>query len=161
MRALILTSILTLTLTAAGCSSTVLETPDHFVRLNEGEYSSYKMRATNADGVVLGVRTIANDPEGDLGFWTKAVRDRLQTVSGYALLDEQEVTSANGRAGRRLAFGRDQGSQSYLYWVTLYVSARNLFWPGTITLIEAGGEKEKFQAAESAVEGALKGAVVD
>lgn len=135
---------------AAGCSTFALDAPEHFVKLQESEWSQYAMRAANADGVVLAVRVSDNEEtEGSLTFWADAVKNRLRTMRGYALLEEKPVRAATGEEGHQLRLGRDEGSQSYDYWVTLFVDDDN------VHVVEAGGRREEFSRVKEAVEQAI------
>ena len=104
---------------------------------------------------MLSLRRIDNDRAGDLSFWTDALRNRLRTVRGYALLDEREVQAETGQPGRRMRFGRDEGSQPYLYWITVFVDPAGLFAPSRIYVLEAGGRKDAFSEVEDELERAM------
>lgn len=138
----------------SGCQSPFdIETPAQMIEI-DGE-SRLRYLAMTHDGVVLRVRVISqgdgrNDvPQADGDFWANAVRERMRLAGGYALLEEKEVRSANGREGIRLEFGRDQDRQTYRYWLTLFVTDEH------IHVIEAGGREDRFQAAEESIEEAL------
>ena len=140
----------------AGCAKFAIDTPSAMVELNESSYSNYDYRATTPDGVVVGVRVermkegSGNTPVGELEFWAESTQLRLRTLGGYALLDESEVTSANGVDGIQLRFGRDQDDSPYTYWVTLFVTTK------FIHAIEAGGRRDLFEAAQSDIETAIQ-----
>lgn len=140
-----------LLLTLAGCSGFALRPPEHFVELEEPEWSGFALRAVNADGVVLGVREVDNDPSGSLTFWTDAIRNRLRTVRGYALVEERSVKAATGQVGHQLLLGRDEGSQTYDYWVTVFVTDRR------VLVVEAGGRREEFDRVQHAIRRAIDG----
>jgi hypothetical protein len=120
---------------AAGCRPFQAATPAGFVTLADQE-PHYDYRATTADGVVLGVRAIDNEPYGDEGFWTQAISSRMRTLGGYALLETRAVTCQTGATGKQLRFGHDEGSAPHLYHLTVFVTAKRIF------LLEAGGPKE-------------------
>ncbi len=132
-----LSSLLVAGLCLAGCGpSFEVGTPAGFVELEE-DYSAYDYRATTADGLVLAVREIDHDPEGELSFWVRAVENKMRERGGYALLDRQKVTSADGLQGEQLRFGHDeQSGKPHLYYITVFVTEK---W---IYLLEAGGTKE-------------------
>ena len=44
---------------------------------SDGEY-----RATTADGVVIGIRNVDNDPKGELSFWSRALENRMREAYG-------------------------------------------------------------------------------
>ncbi len=131
---LLLTSV-ALVLPACGPSFAV-STPPGFVELDE-EYSGYDYRATTADGLVLAVREIEHDPKGEIGFWVRAVENRMRERGGYALLETVDVRSGDGVAGKQLRFGHDEdGNRPHLYTITVFVS------DASIHLVEVGGSKE-------------------
>ncbi len=131
-----------------------IDTPDGMVTLDEPSWSRYEERSTTPHGVVLAVRTIRQGehrdvPYGDLAFWTEATRLRMRTTAGYALIDESEVSSADGTPGVRLSFGRDQQGQPWRYDVVLFVT------PRTIHVVEIGGETERYEEIEDELTRAL------
>jgi hypothetical protein len=141
-----------------GCGrSFAIQTPPGFVELDE-EYSSYDYRATSADGLVLAVREIEHEPEGELSFWVKAVENRMRERGGNALLESVPTKSADGVAGMQLRFGLDVDSnpegggvgQPHLYWVALFVTPERIF------LVEIGGTKELVTAQTQAIDAALR-----
>lgn len=147
--------VLALSLSAlAGCGHHFeLDAPNDFVELDEGTQASrgYAMRATSADGVVLAVREISNDRHGSRDFWVQAIRNRLRRAGGYALLEESEVRAATGERGHQMRFGRDESARPYAYWLTVFVN------DDRITLVEAGGRQETFEAQGDAIRRAIEG----
>ncbi|MDQ3037239.1 MAG: serine/threonine protein kinase [Myxococcota bacterium] len=137
----------------AGCGHHfVLEAPSDFIALDEGEQArrGYAMRATSADGVVIAVREIANERHGSRDFWVQAIRNRLRRAGGYALLEESEVRAATGETGHQMRFGRDESGRPYAYWLTVFVSDER------ITLVEAGGRREAFEAQDEPIRRAIE-----
>jgi len=148
MKHALLASILVL---AAACGSPVtLQTPDDFVVLDDDD-GPYDVRATSAHGVVISARAVDNDSEGSLAFWVDAIKNRLRTLGGYALLEETDVTAASGQRGKQLEFGRDVGGQTYVYWLAIYVTG------DTVYLVEAGGRQDRFEPVQDRVRQALTG----
>jgi hypothetical protein len=139
----------------SGCATFAIETPPRMVVLNEGDYSNYQWRATTPDGVVLAVRVIEQDdsygssPRGSMDFWADAIRLRLRTQSGYALIEEKVVTAKSGEEGRQLRFGRDEGTTPYVYWITLFRT------DDYVHVVECGGKKELFDTNQQAIERAI------
>lgn len=109
-------------------------TPSGFVELEHQE--RYDYRATSADGLVIAVRELDNDPKGELAFWSRAVENQLRSRGGYALLDTRDVKSKDGIAGKQFRFGHDEGKTPHLYSVTVFVT------PKRIEVLEIGGTKE-------------------
>lgn len=133
----------------AGCGGFDLRPPADFVRLEEPEWSSYALRSTSAHGVVIAVREESNAVEGTLPFWLDAVKERLRTGRGYALLEERPFRAASGEEGRLLRLGREEGSNRYAYWVALWVT------PAHVYVVEAGGKQDEFERVQPQVEEAL------
>jgi hypothetical protein len=112
--------------------------------------SSYDWRATTPEGVVVAMRVVDDERRGDIAFWTQAVTLQLRDVSGYALLESTDVTSADGTRGRMMKFGHDEDGKPFVYWITIYAAQSRLF------LVEAGGAKEPFERARANVDWMLK-----
>jgi hypothetical protein len=139
---------------AGGCGHHFeLQAPDDFVELAQGDEArrGYALRATTADGVVIAVREIDNERHGTRDFWVAAIRNRLRREGGYALLEEREVRAASGDAGRQLRLGRDESGRPYAYWVTVFVRRDR------ITVVEAGGRRDTFDAQSAALERTIAG----
>jgi hypothetical protein len=119
---------------STACTSFTAATPRGFVELDDQE--RYDYRATSADGIVVGVRELDNDPKGELEFWARAIENQLRGRGGYALLETREVKSKDGVTGKQFRFGHDEGKTPHLYYLALFVT------PKTIQLIEIGGTKE-------------------
>lgn len=146
--------VLAVLLVGSGCASFYeIETPQEMIEVDGHDARTYV--AMTHDGVVLRARVIPQGegrnvtPRGNHDFWVSAIRERMRTTGGYALLEEKEVESANGWKGTRLEFGRDHQGAPYQYWMTLFVTEDN------IHIVDAGGRKARFESAQEAVERAL------
>ena len=150
-RPLLLALALAVSLVACGGRHFVLTAPGDFMELDPRgqELAGYRYRATTADGVVIGVREIDNERHGSGVFWLDAIRNSLRREGGYALLEESDVRAATGESGHTLRFGRDEDADPYTYWLTVFVT------PDRIFVIEAGGRRETFAAAQPEVESAI------
>ena len=137
---------------ATACKVDIL-TPRGFVELKD--QAEYDYRATTADGLVIGVRELDNEPEGELSFWSRAIENQLRRQGGYALLETRDVRSKDGIAGKQLRFGHDEGKRPHLYYVTLFVT------PDTIALLEVGGTQELVTAHAAELDAALASYSVD
>ncbi len=136
-----------LSLALSGCGrSFVAATPPGFVDFGEERYGSREYRAATADGVVLGIRTLENDPEGELSFWSKVLENRMRESGGYALLEKRSVKNRGGLEGTQFRFGHDEDGEPFLYWVTLFVDEKKLF------LLEAGGPKAEMERQSAQIE---------
>lgn len=125
-----------------------IDAPDGFAQLEDQE--RYDYRATNAEGVVLGVRRKDNDPQGDLAFWSGAVDAHLRR-GGYEAVEEHQVTTKNGVEGRQIRYHRNHQGRQHHYWVTVFVTGDAVY------TVEAGGDEAFFADQEKAILRALKG----
>jgi hypothetical protein len=149
MRTITITLFITFFAATTGCGASVeLQAPDDFVVL-EDDSGPYEVRATSAHGVVIAARAVDNDPEGSLDFWVDAIKNRLRTMGGYALVEEKDVTARSGQTGKQLQFGRDESGHTYMYWIAVYVTVDKVY------LVEAGGRQERFEEAQDAVTEAM------
>lgn len=138
----------------AGCTHHFqIETPPGFVELDH--QARYDYRATSADGLVIGVRELKNDPKGELAFWARAVENQLRNAGGYALLETRDVRSKDGVAGKQFRFGHDEGKTPHLYSVTVFVT------PKRIQLLEIGGTKELLTANATQLDSAVRNFVAN
>lgn len=151
-----LVTVTTLAGTAIGCGRPFQPaTPPGFVDLGD-RYGSTEYRAATADGVVLGVRAFDNDPKGDLAFWARAVENRMREVGGYALLEKRNVKNRSDVPGVQLRFGRDEGNEPHLYFLTLFVTDDAVYVHeagGTKGLVERHAEQIEWSVVNLAVDG--------
>lgn len=138
-----------LALSALGCGpSFEAATPPGFVEL-EDQYT-YDYRATTADGLVIAVREIDNDPKGEMSFWLRAIENHMRQRGGYALLGTHDVKSADGVAGKQMRFGHDEEAAPHLYYVTVFVTDDD------IVVFEAGGTKDLMTRHAEQIDWAIK-----
>jgi len=140
----------------SGCASSpfVIDTPPDMVEVTTERDPVFNYRATSMEGAVLGVRVLDEPAGKDVEspgqtFWVDAIKRNLRVHKGYALTGEEAIKSANGVPGTLLKFGRDQRSESYIYWVAIFRTDANLH------LIDAGGRAEHFTQSQPAIEKAL------
>jgi hypothetical protein len=146
-RPLLAAFVLALGLAACG-RPFIPATPPGFVDLGD-RYAHDEYRATTPDGAVLGIRAFDNDPKGDLGFWSRAIENRMRETGGYALLDKRPV-KAGDLAGTLFRFGHDEGKEANLYYVTVFVDDKHVF------VLEAGGPKAQVERFEPQIEWAIR-----
>lgn len=137
-----------LLLTAACGKPFDVKTAPGFVALEN--QSTYDYRATTPEGVVMAVRVVEDEKRGDLAFWTEAVTRELRDVSGYALRETVDTTSADGTPGKLLRFGHDQDGKPYTYWVAIFPAQKRLF------LVEAGAASDAFDRGRPSIEWMMK-----
>lgn len=135
---------------SAGCGRPfVPATPPGFVDL-ENIYEGDEYRAATADGVVLGIRAIPNEPKGETAFWARAIENRMREVGGYALLERRTVKNRGGLTGTQLRFGHDEGTRPHLYFVTVFTTEDTIF------LLEAGGTKDEMKRLEPQIDWSVR-----
>ena len=142
---LILTILLTVA-ASAGCQHQ-LDLPQGFVKADPGW--EYDIRGVSADGVVIGLRSETNPDEGNLAFWSQAIKTELTQRRGYVLLTTDDVSSATGEAGELMMFSAKKGAGEWAYMVAVFV-------PGRAVLVgEAGGPAKVFQSRQEAIKHSL------
>lgn len=133
-----------------GCGpSFVSQTPPGFVEL-DNDYDAYDYRATTAEGVVIAIRELDNDAEGEPEFWLTAIKNKMRERGGYALLETVSVKSGDGLPGTQLRFGHDDGNNNpHLYYLTIFITEKKIW------LVEAGGTKELMTAQAAKIDQAV------
>lgn len=129
-----------------GCATTHLETPAGFASHDEGR--SYDLRASDGEGVVLAVRTEKNRPSGDLLYWSSALDVQLRKT-GYEPVEDLDLQSADGHAGKQLRYVVHDGGRELVFWLSVFVTERQ------VILVEAGGDAEFFGPKAAQVEAAI------
>ncbi|MEX1368999.1 MAG: serine/threonine protein kinase [Nannocystaceae bacterium] len=143
-----LTTIILTALALGGCATTSLQTPTGFATHHGDRDDRYEYRASDGEGVVLGVRREKNEPRGDLDFWSAAVDVKLRQA-GYEALSMDDVASADGLPGRQIRYVLPHQGRELSFWVTLFVTSRS------VVIVEAGGDSEFLSAKAEAVEHAI------
>ncbi|RMG14549.1 MAG: hypothetical protein D6731_10120 [Planctomycetota bacterium] len=158
LRAAALAALFALT----GCTGFVIDPPEDFVVLEEPDGGPFALRASSADGVVLGVRELPGAENASLTFWARAVAGRLETARGYRRTGEEAVRAESGEEGRLLAFSRSEGGEEFTYWAAVFPAppAAPLGAP-RLYLVEAGGPKAAFEAARPALKRSLRSLRID
>jgi hypothetical protein len=148
MKNLIASFVLVASVCLGGCSGSPLSiaTPAGFAQLDDQQ--DYGYRATNAQGVVLAARREANEPYGDLTFWSGALDAHLRRA-GYTADKSVDVASAAGLQGRQLRYTIERNGRDHAFWVTVFVTERD------VVTIEAGGDAQFFDAAETSLTKAI------
>ena len=140
--------LLALSLLAPACASFHVNTPNGFAELEDDE--RYDYRATNADGVVIAVRVVRNEPRASLEFWGRVVDERLRRQGYVPEGNPEPVRSANGLAGVMFRYAATVGGREHRYQVAVFVQNKKVF------VLEAGGDREVFDPAAPAVARALR-----
>ncbi len=145
--------VMALGASSGACATFRMTTPAGFAQLDDNDDFDY--RATNAEGVVVAVRSERNRLHGNLEFWAGAVQERLRT-QGYAPDGApRPVQNASGLHGVQLRFMREGGGRVLRYWVTVFVRDSGFLRPSRVFIVEAGGDREVFDHATPAVERAI------
>jgi hypothetical protein len=130
-----------------GCTHDfAIDTPDGFAPLEDQK--AYDYRATDAEGVVLGVREKANEPRGDLGFWSTAL-DAQMRRRGYTAESAKAVESADGVTGKQIRYSVEKNGRKHAYWITVFVTEDR------VVTVEAGGDQAFFAEKEKPIQRAI------
>ena len=108
-----------------------IDTPGGFAELEDQE--RYDYRATTSRGVVLAVRREANDPSGDLTFWSGALDAHLRR-QGYKATTASDVKSSDGVKGRQIRYTIKRKGRPHSFWMTVFVTADE------VITVESGGD---------------------
>lgn len=96
-----------------------VETPKGFVSVNA---SGFVYKAVSPDGAVIGIRARGNEEKGDLDFWSEVFKREMTEAKGYTPGPEQNITSADGVAGKLLSFDVPDDRTPHQYQVALFIS---------------------------------------
>ena len=107
--------------------------PEGFAERRDGEV----YRAVSPEGLLLRVRTVANDPPKDLAFWSEALRVQL-TREGYRPIG-QEQKLAGDPGGVFYEWGVRYGNEDHLFLTAILVLGDRL------AVAEAGGEHTAYR----------------
>ncbi|MEM1028701.1 MAG: hypothetical protein AAGN82_00020 [Myxococcota bacterium] len=133
---------------ALACTSGLhIDAPDGFAELEE--QVRYTYRATNAKGVVLGVRREDNEPQADLAFWSGALDAHLRR-RGYEAISARDVATKDGVEGRQIRYERKHQGRQHHYWVTVFVT------PDQVVTVEAGGDEAFFEDEKKAIQNTIE-----
>lgn len=107
----------------------------------------YQFRAISPEGVVFRLKLVLNEPEKDLPFWSKALKNQLDK-EGYSLLGESTFESA-GIPGSLYEWGAPYGSEDYIYMTGIIISGDKLL------VIEAAGPSKHFSKYKDGITASL------
>lgn len=146
-------SILAAAAATWGCHDFEIATPDGFVELDA---TSYAYQAADAEGVVLAVREFSSH-DANREFWERAVSAQMQRLGSYRLLDEREVASADGTAGKLMTFERSGPGERQLYAVAVFVKDDPLLFVdrSRVFVVESGGSAEPYEHQQPALAATL------
>ena len=108
-----------------------IDTPGGFAELEDQDRYAY--RATTSRGVVLAVRREANDPSGDLSFWSGALDAHLRR-RGYKAITATDVKSKDGVDGRQIRYEIKRNGRPHGFWMTVFVT------DDSVVTVESGGD---------------------
>jgi hypothetical protein len=139
--------ILLLIFGLAGCQPGMV-VPEKFAPYRK----SSAVKAISADGVRLKVKTIANDPWGDIALWTGTVEMHLKE-QGYKTIKSEDISSARNGKGRYILSLYSFQNRDYAYMITLFVQKSALF--DRIVVVEAAGPFNAYEKHEAAIQKAI------
>ena len=124
----------------------VAPAPEGFATYGE----TLPLRAVSPEGLVYRVRVEPHRPEATLGFWSEALRRRMERA-GYRVLREAETTTGDGVPVALLEVAAPVGDRDYAYLVGLVVDGERL------VIAEAAGEVAPFATRRDDVVAAITG----
>jgi hypothetical protein len=104
-------------LAVAGCSLP-MEVPAKFIVLDRG---AHEIQAMSPDQARLSVLDLGDAKEGDLSFWSEALRNDFQGNRGYVLVEERKVKDAAGRDGAESIWETTLDGVAQRYLVTVFI----------------------------------------
>lgn len=104
-------------LASAGCRLP-MEMPSKFIAIDRG---AHEIRAMSPDGARLSVLDLGDAKEGDLSFWSEALRNDFQGNRGYVLVEERKVVDAAGREGAESIWETTLDGVPQRYLVTIFI----------------------------------------
>lgn len=134
-------------LSLAACHGGRLTAPSGFATLDSDDAYSY--RATNAQGVTLGVRTEDNEVKANVDFWTESLDLRLRR-DGYAMKSESVTHTRRGLTGKQIRYEVSREGREQSYWLTIFATEKKVY------VVEAAGDKDAFDGASPMVEAAIE-----
>ncbi len=146
VRAAPLFLLLLLLLLMSSCSRISVAKPEGFAEIKEKDY----YRAVSPEGVLYSVRVARNEPQMDLGFWAKALRNHLEKEGYRVLAEDGESFETGEREGILYEWGVPYGNEDYIYLTAIVVSGK------TIAIAEAGGEHTDYRNYRNVLLDSLK-----
>ena len=134
-------------LALAACHGGRLTAPSGFATLDSDDAYSY--RATNAQGVTLGVRTEDNAVKANVDFWAESLDLRLRN-SGYAFKAQDVSRTHGGLVGKQIRYEVTREGREQSYWLTIFATEKKVY------VVEAAGDKDSFDGAAPMVAAAIE-----
>jgi hypothetical protein len=139
------------TLTAAlllgtGCETIEYQKPEGFA---EYKRKGKEIKAISADGVVIKVSMIKNDPYGDSRMWMESVNLSLKG-RGYKKLSSREISAGSSLKGVYTEYIYRHYGRNYIYSLTLFADGEQLY------LVESGGIESYYKKRRDSILAAIK-----
>ncbi len=141
-----------LSLLAVACTPAAkLDAPPSFATLKS--QGGYDYRAVNAHGVVVAARTEPNELHGNTTFWADSLEEKLERA-GYAKASATDVDTRVGKA-RMQKYAATRDGREMIYWLLVVSNDKS------VVVVEAGGDKERFDKAAKEVESTMESVAVN
>lgn len=131
-------------------SCVTMQVPDAFLVTERG---TSELKAITPEETKLWVREFSDPDQGDLAFWSEALRRDLVENRGYTLLSEGKIRDGRGREGKELLLEATVQGRPVRELLALFVHEGT--FEHTIRVVELVGEKEPFDAAVDDVRAAI------
>jgi hypothetical protein len=130
-----ITVFLLLLVLITSCSKINVAKPEGFAEIKERDY----YRAVSPEGVMYSVRVARNEPQMNLDFWAKALKNHLAKEGYKVLAEDGESFKTGDKEGILYEWGVPYGNEDYIYLTAIVVSGK------TIAIAEAGGEHTDYR----------------
>ena len=140
MKRLLLPATLALLALGVSCSRIAVVPPEGFAELK----GKRTYRAVSPEGMLYRTRSIRNEPQKDLAFWGKALKNHLEK-EGYRSGGDAQTFESGDLAGLYYEWILPAGNQSYFYLTALIVTDK------TIILTEAAAPHPVYTKYRQAV----------
>lgn len=142
---------LTLLLIFAALLGTACETLEYKKPEGFAEYKrkGKQIKAISADGVVIKINIIKNEPYGDSRMWMELV-DLSLKGKGYKKLNGREISVAGSLKGIYTEYLYRHYGRNYIYSLTIFADGKQLY------LVESGGLENYYKKRKDLVFTAIK-----
>jgi hypothetical protein len=120
----------------SGCG--VIDTPKGYGKLEDA--GEYVYRAVSPKGCGFTVKSVKNEGNCDLDFWTDCVKNQMVKTKGYEFIEPAaDWATDSGLKGREMIFRVRREDKEFLYLAAV-IMRPGIVW-NALYIVEAGGEK--------------------
>jgi hypothetical protein len=146
MTRILILSLMFAALQSTGCETIEYKKPEGFA---EYKREGKQIKAISADGVVIKVKMIKNDPHGNSPMWMESVNLYLKS-KGYKKLTSREISARSSLKGIYTEYIYRHYGRNYIYSLTLFADSDQLY------LVESGGIENYYKKRRESILAAIK-----